>query len=151
MPRVRREAIERLNEFISSLGAETKGKCALCTQTLTHLTKTAEAKTGAPTATVTRGLADWINEDAAPGDRVSDGALRQRVLNAEGAICRNPTNKPQPENGQPVRKETASQEQCTEAMQFAVIAISQLSRVRSDDPKKEAAFNRVTNWIEEHR
>jgi hypothetical protein len=38
-----------------------------------------------------------------PGDRVSDGALRQRVLNAEGAICRNPTNKPQPEHDKSAR------------------------------------------------
>ena len=46
----------------------------------------------AGTATVTRVIADKLNETAAPQDRVSDGALRQRVLNAEGVICGNPTN-----------------------------------------------------------
>ena len=36
---------------------------------------------------------------------------------------------------------------CTEAMQFAVIAISQLERIRNDDPDRVAALNRVKNWI----
>lgn len=36
---------------------------------------------------------------------------------------------------------------CTEAMQFAVIAISQLERIRNDDPDRMAALNRVKNWI----
>jgi hypothetical protein len=38
--------------------------------------------------------------------------------------------------------------QATEAMQFAVIAISQLTRVRADDPGREEALNRVKNWID---
>jgi hypothetical protein len=36
---------------------------------------------------------------------------------------------------------------CTEAMQFAVMAISQLERIRKDDPERVAALNRVKNWI----
>lgn len=36
----------------------------------------------------------------------------------------------------------------TEAMQFAVIAISQLERIRKNDPKREEALNRVVAWIE---
>jgi ParB-like chromosome segregation protein Spo0J len=38
--------------------------------------------------------------------------------------------------------------QATEAMQFAVIAISQLERVRANDPRREEALNRVKNWID---
>jgi hypothetical protein len=40
----------------------------------------------------TNSLPDEINQTAAPQDVVSAGALRQRVLNEEGAIGRNPTN-----------------------------------------------------------
>lgn len=37
--------------------------------------------------------------------------------------------------------------ECTEAMQFVVIAISQLDRIREDDPQKVAAFKRVMDYI----
>lgn len=37
--------------------------------------------------------------------------------------------------------------QATEAMQFVVIAISQLDRIREDDPQKVSAFQRVTDYI----
>jgi ParB family chromosome partitioning protein len=36
----------------------------------------------------------------------------------------------------------------SQAMQFAVIAISQLERIRHDDPKKSEALNKVRSWIE---
>lgn len=39
--------------------------------------------------------------------------------------------------------------ECTEAMQFAVIAISQLTRIREDDPQKVAALKRVADYINE--
>ena len=51
-------------------------------------------------------------------------------------IYKRPKDIPQPE------------EKATEAMQFAVIAISQLERIRQDDPKRGDALNRVLNWIE---
>jgi hypothetical protein len=35
----------------------------------------------------------------------------------------------------------------TMAMDFATIAISQLSRIEVDDPKREIAFERVIIWI----
>jgi hypothetical protein len=47
------------------------------------------------------------------------------------------------------RRQDLSVEMATEAMQFAVIAISQLSRIRQDDPKRGDALNRVSSWIEE--
>jgi hypothetical protein len=34
-------------------------------------------------------------------------------------------------------------------MQFAVIAISQLTRIREDDPQKVAALKRVADYINE--
>ncbi len=36
------------------------------------------------------------------------------------------------------------------AMQMARIAVSQLSRIPKDDPKREKAFRTVTNWIKEN-
>ncbi len=39
----------------------------------------------------------------------------------------------------------------TEAMQFAMMAISQLERIREDDPKREEALIRVVDWINDHR
>ncbi len=36
---------------------------------------------------------------------------------------------------------------CTEAMQFAMIAISQLERTRDDDPEKVMVFNWIKDWI----
>lgn len=35
----------------------------------------------------------------------------------------------------------------SDALQFAVMAISQLERVRDDDPQKVRAFKKVSNWI----
>ncbi len=37
--------------------------------------------------------------------------------------------------------------ECTEALQFASIAISQLNRIRKDDPKRTEALVRVRNYI----
>jgi phage N-6-adenine-methyltransferase len=98
MPRISQETIARLNAFIDTLPVEQRNKCALCNETLTHLVKTAEVQTGAGTATVTRALADRINEDAAPGDRVKGENLRARVRDAEGTLKRsNVPNNPQPQ------------------------------------------------------
>lgn len=106
MPRVSTETIEKLTEYIDSLSEDTRNKCALCNTTLTHLVKTAEAKTGAGTLTVTRALADKINETAAPQDKVNAEALRSRVLwedgtNKKSLICRESTNKSDSEIEEP--------------------------------------------------
>ena len=39
----------------------------------------------------------------------------------------------------------------TNAMEFSTIAISQLERIRSDDPKRIDALNRVALWIANNR
>jgi len=99
MPRVSKETIEKLNSFICSLPSEAKNKCAICNETLTHLVKTAEVETGAGTATVTRALADEINQTAAPGDRVTGERLRQKTLRHTGERtdkCADRTNNPPP-------------------------------------------------------
>ena len=83
MGRVSQETIEKLNNFICSLPEEAKGKCALCNQTLVHIVKQAEAQTGAGTATVTRAIADKINENSAPQDMVTAGSLRHKVISNE--------------------------------------------------------------------
>jgi hypothetical protein len=57
------------------------------------------------------------------------------------------TKKPKSE---PTRKEEAeeTENQCTEAYQFETIAISQLRRIRKDDPDRVGALTRVKVWIE---
>lgn len=99
MGRVSAETIRRLNEFIDSLPEEARGKCALCNQTLTHIVMQAEAQIEAGKQTIVRALAEKINETAAPQDRVTPEALRQRVMEASGEkkrICSNGTNSDQP-------------------------------------------------------
>ncbi|OEU68430.1 MAG: hypothetical protein BBJ57_02375 [Desulfobacterales bacterium PC51MH44] len=93
--------MKKLTSVFELLPKEVKSKCALCNETLTHIVKKAEAETGAGTATVTDILAGEINKGAAPGDVVSGGALRQRVLGHEGSISRNPTNSQPQGNGNP--------------------------------------------------
>jgi hypothetical protein len=39
----------------------------------------------------------------------------------------------------------------SDAMAFATIAISQLERIRQDDPKRQDALDKVARWIEKHR
>jgi len=85
MSKPSQETLERLNAFLDSLPAEVKGKCVLCNETLTHFVKKAEAETGAPTASVTRELANRVNEGAAPGDVVSGKKLQDRVRYHSGA------------------------------------------------------------------
>lgn len=88
MGRVSAETIRRLNEFIDSLPEEARGKCALCNQTLTHIVKQAEATIQAGTRTITRALAEKINETAAPLDRVTPEALLNRTREASGEKVR---------------------------------------------------------------
>ena len=78
------DAINAVREFFGALPDDAKKKCSLCNETLTHIVKLAEVETGAGTATVTRVLAEQINDGAVDGDRVSGDALRFRVRNAEG-------------------------------------------------------------------
>jgi len=104
MGRVSAGTIKKLTAFIDSLPEEAKGKCSLCNETLVHIVKQAEAQTGAGTATVTRALADNINEDALPQDKVSSSSLRNKIVNTERdakSICANNANKPKPKKRQP--------------------------------------------------
>jgi hypothetical protein len=107
MSRVSKESLEKLNAFIDSLPVEARNKCALCNETLVHLVKTAEVESGAGTATVTRALADRINEDAAPGDRVTGKQLQDRARYHDGSDkIGNSENNPQPQHDQPDEKES---------------------------------------------
>jgi len=45
----------------------------------------------------------------------------------------------------------ATGSEVTDAMQFSFIAISQLKRIRSDDPKRGEAFDRVALWITKNK
>ena len=84
MGRVSNTVLSKLCDFLDSLPGEVKGKCTLCNETLTHIVKQAEARTGAATATVTTEIAKRHNETAAPQDIVSGEALRNRVRQKEG-------------------------------------------------------------------
>ncbi|MDO9582655.1 MAG: hypothetical protein Q7J24_06040 [Desulfomicrobium sp.] len=79
MARVSSEQLGKLRAFLDTLPAEQKAKCALCTETLVHIVKQAEAEGGVGTATVTNVLAEQINETALPADQVSGDQLRDRV------------------------------------------------------------------------
>ena len=48
----------------------------------------------------------------------------------------------------PKGQATLSYQEVTEALDFAIIAISQLERIRADDPKRFEAFDKVILWIE---
>lgn len=66
------------------------------------------------------------------------------------------TDEPQPKEEPPIKKESpararAREEKRSHAMQFATIAISQLSRIREDDINKGNAFDKVKNWMEQNR
>jgi hypothetical protein len=78
------DTLAKIRDFFDGLTGEAKSKCALCNETLTHIVKMAEVETGAGTATVTKVLAEKINEGAVEGDKVSGNALRVRVQYAEG-------------------------------------------------------------------
>lgn len=164
MARVSQETIEKLNAFIDSLPTDARNKCALCNETLIHLVKTAEVRTGAGTATVTKALADKINETAAPGDRVSGEKLQDRVRYNEGLKMGNsqdnPTQPTKDEHPDPETKPMAGgggqkalkkPPVFSQAIQLASLAISQLERIRHDDPKKIEALNRVLSWVEQYK
>jgi hypothetical protein len=84
MARPTSEQLQRLQDFLDSLPSEARNKCSLCNTTLTHIVKMAEAEVGVGTATVTRVLAEKVNETALPADRVTEGQLRDRVRRSAG-------------------------------------------------------------------
>lgn len=84
MARITQERLQKLKTFMDSLPEEARSKCSICTTTLTHIVKQAEAETGVGTATVARALAEKVNETALPADRVTEGQLRDRVRRSAG-------------------------------------------------------------------
>jgi hypothetical protein len=95
MAKVTKETKAKLKEYINTLSDDVSSKCTLCNETLTDCVKKAEVKTGAPTATVARALAEKVNEGAVEGDKVNGKALMFRVRNHEGRRkVANGNNKP---------------------------------------------------------
>ncbi len=84
MGKVSRETGGKLESFLESFSENELSKCSLCKETLTHITKIAESKTGAGTYTISRALSDLINKSAKPHDKVSAKALNNRVRRNEG-------------------------------------------------------------------
>ena len=146
MSRVSRETLDKLQAFFDTLEPEVMSKCALCNKTLTHIVKQAEVQTGAGTLTVARGIAERVNKDSAPEDRINDTSLMQRVVNEEKgrpdkSILRNPQNNniitshpepTQPETQQPEPQQQTKSQTKREAIQ------------KPQKPKREKSDDRVT-------
>jgi len=167
--RVSQETIDRLNAFIETLPVEARKKCALCNETLTHIVKHAEVETRAGTATVTRALADKINETAAPQDMITKEQLRGRVQRNDGTVdCTKHANNliaPKEDTRKESESRTSRINQSAEnpkaeekpqlpaapfstAKQFSMMAISQLTRIRQEDPQRVAALMEVRDYID---
>ena len=98
MARVSKETKLKIDEFVNKVSLEKLSGCGTCTETLTHYTKQGEAETGGPTATITKCMAERINQDASQLDRVSGEQLRGRVRDKSGDLKRyNVPNKPNSE------------------------------------------------------
>ena len=147
MPRVSEETLQKLQAFIDSLPAEARSKCALCNETLTHIVKTAEVETGAGTATVARVIADKLNEDAALQDRVSGGALQDRVRRNEGLKMADRQNNPEPKGGE----EEPERGRYEVAMKYARMAVLTLENIQDSHPDKKEALAYVQDWINKNR
>jgi hypothetical protein len=145
----KQEVLEKLNAFLDSLPQELKGKCSLCTKTLTHVVKMAEAQTGAAMSTVTRVLADQLNEGAAPEDVVNPSALRARVRYMEGTDRKPVENRQVQDDKKQQAPET--EQVISEANYFATLAISHISRIERDDPLRDEAYDRILNFIAKER
>lgn len=144
MSRPTSETLGKARDFFDSLPDEIRGKCALCSETLTHIIKQAEVETGAGTATATRILAEKINETAAPADKVTSDSLRDRVRRTEG----------KKESGRTaqIKTKTPKVEPATEPPSIEKIAGNtlQLFEDKGDKPKLddfEAACQRLRNII----
>jgi len=171
--RVKAETIEKLQAFIESLPDEAKAKCALCNETLVHIVKTAEARTGAPTRTVTKALAEEVNKNVPPGDRVSDKALQNRVRRVEGekdalTNCKDSTSEIMDESDSKVKfpfrdlnlkntdnKSPSDAEIIRElnrrnpyAIRQADIAIAYLNNIDVKDKYRAEAYLKVRAWID---
>lgn len=69
-----------------------------------------------------------------------------QAAKASGGRYRNPRPSPKGTDGRPVGGQIA-----TEAMQIVTIVISQMTRIRKDDPKRQSAFDKIIKWIEKNR
>ena len=147
MPRVSEETLEKLQAFIDSLPAEARSKCALCNETLTHIVKRAEVETGAGTATVARVIADKLNEDAAPQDRVTPRALDRRVRRVDESIVPKREDNPEPKGG----KDEPERGRYEVAMKYARMAVLTLENIQDTHPDKADAIAYVQDWINKNK
>jgi hypothetical protein len=85
MGRVSKENIKKIMEFIDLLPEEQVSKCSICRETLTHIVTSVQAKTGVGISTISKTLADKVNETAAPQDIVTPRAFEGRVRRNNGS------------------------------------------------------------------
>lgn len=154
MSRTTTERLQKLKTFMDSLPEEARSKCSLCTTTLTHIVKQAEAETGVGTATVARALAEKVNETALPADRVTEGQLRDRVRRSAGEkesgrtaqIKKTDRSVPRGELKDAVAAHF-KKGAYSRALSFAEMAIGVLENIADDDPDREEAFRLVSSWM----
>ena len=179
MPRVSQKTLGKLNDYLNTISADTQSKCTLCRDTLTHVVNSAAAKTGAPVSTITSALAERVNNGASQWDLVTGQQLRRRVQRVDEGISPKRADKTDSDiepKECPVCKShyPGDQDHCpnkcgiektekkadtlkqsvntvTDAMRFARVAISELKRIRPNDPEKNKAFDHVEQWIKENR
>jgi hypothetical protein len=170
MSRIPQETIDKLNAFLDMIPSDVRGKCTMCTETLTHWVKKAEVETGAGTSTVTKAFAARHNENAAPMDRVTPEQLRGRVIYHEGkSKCGNSTDKqsaekegklappPKEEMGTDVPTPPKKEKKYVfdndaiagTAMYFLAIALGNMNRIMDDDPDRTRAFQEMIEWCQQ--
>jgi hypothetical protein len=134
------EAFDAMVEFYRTIGIEIKKKTIETKYYRASARPSNEGNTETPTATSDSEEIKEIKRQPA-----KDGTMRGGPRPGAGRKMN-----PQPQHDQPARKEDLekTQNQCTEAYQFETIAISQLRRIRKDDPDRVGALIRVKKWIE---
>jgi hypothetical protein len=114
-----------------------------------------DAKINADTLRKRAGRMSWTNvQPQATNQEDSEITENQSLKEEIKAEPRKHIATGKPEGGSRKgagRKPKYTPQPVSDAMDFAVIAISQLERINKDDPHREDAFDEVQRWINEHR
>jgi hypothetical protein len=94
-----------------------------------------------------KGGIPWNSPYRPPASK-EGGSTREKVGGSTGSTRKKPVKD---SGADPVKPKRGRPPRFTVAMDFATIAISQLSRIEVDDPKRKIAFERVIIWITENR
>ena len=87
----------KVREALKKFDGDLLGKCALCTETLVHVTKSVEAETGCSTRMVTAEIARKVKATA-PNPKRLESKLRERVVRIDRKSCDKVTTLPNNNN-----------------------------------------------------